>query len=234
MEIAELHGWDLSTAEARDLQTALAARVDTSRRLQTWRTVAAADLSYNKFDLVLHAAVVVIDATTHEEVESVAVSDKARFPYVPGLLSFRELPAVLECFRALRTVPDVVLCDGQGYAHPRRMGLACHLGLWLGLPTVGCAKSRLIGEHAEPGPERGDRVPLIDQGETIGTVLRTRPRVRPLYVSAGHLCDLDSAVAVVLSNTGRYRLPAAARAAHLRVNELRQQFGPRPRPREAD
>lgn len=229
MDFPDLHGWDLTTAEARDLQRELASRVDITRPVRDWRTVAAADISYNKFDAWLHAAVVVTDATTHEVVASIGLTREARFPYVPGLLSFRELPAVLDCFRGLELVPDVVLCDGQGYAHPRRMGLACHLGLWLGLPTVGCAKSRLIGTHDEPGPERGDRTPLVDDGETIGAVLRTRPRVRPLYVSSGHLCDLDSAVAVVLSNTGRYRLPAAARAAHLRVNELRREVGPQPR-----
>ena len=161
------------------------ARSTPGRRSTAWATVAAADVSYNKHDPRLYAAVVVADARTFEVIERVGVVAEARFPYIPGLLSFREAPPVLEAFRRLKTRPDVVLCDGQGYAHPRRMGLACHLGLWLGFPTVGCAKSRLIGEYDEPGPTRGDRSPLVDDGETIGAVVRTRDRVKPVYVSAG-------------------------------------------------
>jgi deoxyribonuclease V len=189
--------------------------------LGEYRTVAAADVSYNKFDPRLFAVAVVVDAKTLDVIEQVGVEVPARFPYIPGLLSFREAPAVLEAFRRLSTRPDVVICDGQGYAHPRRMGLACHLGLWLGVPTIGCAKSRLVGEYTEPGAKRGSRSPLVDDGETIGLVLRTRDRVKPLFVSPGHRCDMESAARVVLECAPRYRLPVPSRLAHQAVNALR-------------
>jgi deoxyribonuclease V len=223
MPIEPRHSWDLTPAEARALQRRLAAEVDVSTPLRAdWRTAAAADVSYDRFSPVLHAAVVVVDRLTGDTIETAGVTAPASFPYVPGLLSFREAPAVLAAFAKLATVPDVVLCDGQGIAHPRRFGLACHLGLWLGIPAVGCAKSRLCGEHDEPGPRKGDRAPLIDRGETIGTVLRTRDRVAPLYVSPGHRCDLEGAVGAVLALVGKYRLPDPSRAAHDLVNELRR------------
>jgi deoxyribonuclease V len=225
MDFPTLHSWDLDYAQARALQSELAGKVDTRSRLDAWATVAAADISYNKHDPRLYAAVVVTDARTFEVIERVGVTAEALFPYIPGLLSFREAPPVLEAFRRLKTIPDVVICDGQGYAHPRRFGLACHLGLWLDVPTIGCAKSRFVGEFDEPGPARGDRSPLVDQGETIGAVVRTRARVKPVFVSAGHRCDLDSAVAVVLGGASRYRLPEASRLAHGHVNELRRAGG---------
>ena len=147
------------------------------------------------------------------------------FPYVPGLLSFRECPPVLKAFEQLNTRPDVVLCDGQGRAHPRRIGYACHLGLWLDLPTIGCAKSILVGEHGKLGLKRGDRAPLIDRDEIVGAALRTRARVKPLYISVGHRCDLESAIAVVLSTIRLFRLPIPARMAHAYVNDLRRSSG---------
>jgi deoxyribonuclease V len=225
MRIQRLHSWDVTTAEARALQAELAGRVDRAKPIRSWQTVAAADVSYNKFDTWLYAAVVVVRAGTFEVVERAGVVAEARFPYVPGLLSFREAPAVLDAFAHLKHRPDVVLCDGQGLAHPRRMGLACHVGVWLDLPTVGCAKSRLVGEYEEPGPERGDRAPLLDRGEVVGAVLRTRPRVRPLFLSVGHRCDLESAVNVVLDTTVRYRIPVPVRLAHELVNEMRRAAG---------
>lgn len=221
MEVRKLHEWGLSTTEARDLQRELAQQVETTTPLKTWNLVAAADVSYNKFDPWLYAAVVVVKAGTFEVVERLGVAREATFPYVPGLLSFRELPAVLEVFEKLQNKPDVVLCDGQGFAHPRRFGLASHLGLWLGLPTVGCAKSRLIGEYEEPGQARGAQSQLVDQGDVVGAVLRTRDRVNPLYVSVGHRINLESAVTVVLDCAVKYRLPVPARLAHLYVNEIR-------------
>jgi len=143
-----------------------------------------------------------------------------RFPYVPGLLSFRELPALLAAFSRLHVRPDAILCDGQGVAHPRRFGLACHLGVLLDLPTIGCAKSRLIGEHEEPGSKRGDRAPLRDGSEVIGTVLRTRDRVRPLYISAGHRVTRRDAEALVLRCGAGYRLPEPTRQADAAVGRL--------------
>jgi deoxyribonuclease V len=222
MRIHERHTWDIDISQARALQTMLAGEVDATAPLKPWTTVAAADVSYNKFDPWLYAAVVVIRADSFEVVERVGVVQEARFPYVPGLLSFREAPAVLEAFRQLRTRPDVVLCDGQGIAHPRRIGLASHLGLWLDLPTVGCAKSWLCGAYDVPGPDRGDWSPLTDRGEVVGAVVRTRTRVKPLFVSPGHRCDLEGAVAVVLATAIRYRLPVPSQMAHAYVNEIRR------------
>jgi len=222
MDFATLHSWDMDPTEARALQSDLAARVDVSTPLGPWQTVAAADVSYNKYSDWLYAAVVVVRAGTFEPIERVGLVGKATFPYVPGLLSFREAPVVLECFRKLTTRPDVVLCDGQGIAHPRRIGLACHLGLWLDLPTIGCAKSLLCGTFAELGPERGARSPLIDRGDLVGAVVRTRARVSPVYVSPGHRCDLEGAVAVTLACAVKYRLPVPAQLAHGYVNEMRR------------
>ncbi len=222
MTITPLHPWNLSAAEARDLQRTLATRVITDRPLGSWRTIAGADVSYDKFSPVLHAAIVVMEAETGAIVEQVGVTAEAGFPYVPGLLSYREAPPLLKAFEALKTTPDVVMCDGQGIAHPRRLGIASHLGLWLGIPTIGCAKSRLTGTYDEPGPHRGDRSPLMDKGETIGSVVRSKNRVKPLFISPGHLCDLESAVEVVLTTCGKYRLPDPTRLAHNYVNELRR------------
>jgi deoxyribonuclease V len=216
-----LHPWNLDLTEARDLQKELASRLDTKRALGPYQTVAGADVSYNKFSPVLHAAVVVLRADTLEVIDRAGVVAEAAFPYVPGFLSFREAPAVIEAYRQLRIRPDVLICDGQGIAHPRRLGIASHLGLWLQIPTIGCAKSHLFGKYEEPGPERGDWSPVTDGDETIGAVLRTRPRVKPLFVSPGHLCDLVGAIRVVLAATRKYRLPLTTQLAHQYVNELR-------------
>jgi len=220
--IQPLHSWDLEPAEARRLQEALAGGVDVRSPLGEVRTVAAADVSYDRHASWLCAAVVVTPLGQEEVIATSSAVAPAVFPYVPGLLSFREAPAILEAFARLQAAPDVLLVDGQGIAHPRRLGLASHLGLWLGIPTIGCAKSRLIGEFEEPGPRKGDWTPLWDRGEMVGAVVRTRERTKPLFVSPGHLCDLASAVRVVLAATPRYRLPAPARLAHQRVNELRR------------
>ncbi len=141
---------------------------------------------------------------------------------MPGLLSFREAPILLEAFAQLKQRPDVVLCDGQGIAHPRRLGIASHLGLWLKLPTIGCGKTRLTGHAKEPGPAPGDLAPLKDRGEVIGDVVRTKARTKPMYISAGHLIDLPSAVRLVLEACRGYRQPEPTRQAHLKVNEIRR------------
>ncbi len=156
----------------------------------------------------------VLDADTLEIVEEATAVGPARFPYVPGLLSFREIPLVLDALEGLAARPDLILCDGQGYAHPRRFGLACHLGVLLDLPTIGVAKSRFIGTHEEPGIERGEWTPLLDGAERIGAVLRTRRAVSPLYISCGHRVSLERAIELVLACTTRYRLPETTRAAH--------------------
>jgi deoxyribonuclease V len=222
-ENSELHSWDLTTAEARDLQLKLAALVDAKRPLKAYETIAGADVSYDRYAKWLHAAVVVLRADTFEVLDRSEVLAEARFPYVPGLLTFREAPAVIEAFRKLTVRPDVIICDGQGIAHPRRMGLAAHLGLFLDVPTIGCAKSWFFGEYDEPGPERGVWSALTDQGETIGAVLRTITRVKPLFVSSGHRCDLKSAIKIVLAASPTYRQPITTRLAHQYVNDLRRE-----------
>jgi deoxyribonuclease V len=216
--------WDLPLAEARALQESMRARVEARDRLRRPpRHVAGLDVSYDRGSPVLFAAVVVLDAESLELVDSAAAVEEARFPYVPGFLSFREIPPLLRAFENLRVVPDLLLCDGHGFAHPRRFGLACHLGVVMDLPSIGSAKSRLAGEHEELGLERGARAPLTEGGETIGTVLRTRARVSPVYVSVGHRVSLESAVGWVLRLAPRYRVPEPIRRAHMRVNELRRE-----------
>src|SRR5262249_12948151 len=155
-------------------------------------------------------------------IERRGVVAEATFPYVPGLLSFREAPVVLEAFAKLEHAPDVVVCDGQGLAHMRRFGLACHLGLWLDRPCLGCAKTLLVGKFGAQGPEAGARADLVDRGEVVGAAVRTKRNVQPVYVSAGHRIDLDSAVRVVLAGAAGYRVPEPTRQAHLYVNELRR------------
>jgi deoxyribonuclease V len=199
--------------------------VDRTPALRPFETVAGADVSYEIRGKWLYAAVVVVRTETWEVIDRSGVVALATFPYVPGLLSFREAPAVIEAFTKLTVRPDVLICDGQGIAHPRRLGLASHLGLWLGLPTIGCAKSWFCGEYQEPGPQRGDWSPLTDGGETIGAVVRSRTGVKPLFVSTGHLCDLSSAIAAVLATASKYRQPITTRVAHQYVNELRRQGG---------
>lgn len=222
MKITPLHRWDLTAAEALALQTQLAASLDVTKPLGEWRTLAAADVSFDRDAPDLYAAVVVVERGTLNIIERVAVAAPAAFPYVPGLLSFREAPALLAAFEQVQSEPDVILCDGQGIAHPRRLGIASHLGLWLQRPTIGCAKSLLYGKYAEPGTEKGSKTPLLGRKEVIGTVLRSRTGVKPLFISPGHLCDLASAEQVVTEVTGRYRLPIPSRMAHDYVNEIRR------------
>ena len=225
MELPLTHRWDLSPAAARALQAELASRVDTSTPLGEFRLVAASDVSFDRGSPILYASVVVWDRETGELIERAGVVERATFPYVPGLLSFREAPAILRAFGKLKSRPDIALVDGQGTAHPLRLGVASHLGLWLDVPTIGVAKSRLTGTYAEPGPGRGDRSPLMDRGEVIGDVLRTRRGVKPLFVSPGHRVDREGAVAAVMSCLGRWRQPTPSRLAHQVVNELRRGGG---------
>ncbi|HEU4630272.1 MAG TPA: deoxyribonuclease V [Gemmatimonadaceae bacterium] len=186
------------------------------------RLVAGADLSMSRFGTTGYAAIVVLDVDTLDTVARADAVVTLRFPYVPGLLSFRELPAVEAAWERLDVKPDVLIFDGVGYAHPRRVGLACHGGLRLGVPTIGCAKSILVGTHGPLGDEAGATAPLVHKDEVVGMALRLRARVQPVYVSIGHLMDLATAVRVVQSVSTRYRLPETTRRAHQLVNELRR------------
>jgi deoxyribonuclease V len=224
MHVPELHSWKLGYGEARRLQEELAGRVRLVPLPKRLRLVAGADMAFSKDLGLFFAAAVVLSYPGMELIEQALVRHRSSFPYIPGLLSFREAPALLEAFRKLRHVPDAVICDGQGIAHPRRMGLASHMGLWLGIPTAGCAKSRLIGEHAEPGNSKGDGAPLMQDGEQIGTVVRTRPGVRPVFVSPGHLSDLDSSVRLVVACCRRFRLPEPTRLAHMAVTRAKRDW----------
>ena len=214
MRLDRLHDWKLTPEEAVALQQDLRARVvaDSPIDLDGLRLVAGVDVSVKANRS--RAAVVVLSLPELRIVETATAEQDVPFPYVPGLLSFREGPVLEEAFAKLERTPDAFLFDGQGIAHPRRIGIASHMGLWLQRPTIGCGKTRLVGRHKEPAPERGARTPLVDRGETIGAVLRTRERVAPIYVSPGHLADIDSAVELVLRLTTRYRLPEPIRAAH--------------------
>jgi deoxyribonuclease V len=221
MKIRKLHSWDLTPKQAIALQKELAAQIDTRRTLKKCNLIAGADCSYNRFSPILYAAVVVLQASDLTIVETQGLVGECRFPYVPGLLSFREVPIFLDVFAKLKHRPDAVMLDGQGWAHPRRIGLACHAGLWLGVPCFGCAKTRLIGEHDEPGPNVGDFAPLRDKGQIIGSVVRTKLRTKPVYVSSGHQIDLPSAVRLTLASGRGYRIPEPTRQAHLHVNQMR-------------
>ena len=204
--------WDLSPGEAIALQLGLRSRVDTRDRLGPVRRVAGVDVGFEEGGAVARAAVAVLGPGL-ELVDQATSRSPVRFPYLPGLLSFREVPAVLTALAKIGP-PDLLVCDGQGYAHPRRFGLACHLGVETGLPSIGVAKSRLIGEHGQLPAERGAWRPLVDGGEVVGAVLRTRDGVKPVYVSIGHRISLQTAVDWVLRLTPRYRLPETTRQAH--------------------
>jgi deoxyribonuclease V len=210
------HDWNLSWDEARRIQETLAGQVTREDDFGTIQTVAGVDLAYPRTATGVvtgRAAVVVLTFPELEAVEEHVVTRPVTFPYIPGLLSFREAPIALAALQQLRKLPDVLLVDGHGIAHPRRFGIACHLGVLLNLPTIGCAKSILVGRAVEPGALPGDSTPLMHGGEVIGTAIRTRARSRPLYVSPGHRVSLETAAALVLRCARGYRLPEPTRLA---------------------
>lgn len=216
MRIQELHGWNVTTSHAASIQRGLASRVVRSRSFSREpRLIAGVDVSIDRVRKTGRAGVVVLQYADMRPVEVKTVETELTWPYVPGFLSFREAPVALEACAALENSPDVVLVDGQGIAHPRGLGLASHLGLFLDTCTVGCAKSLLCGEHEPLAQGRGAAANIVMNGEVVGRVLRTRTGVRPVYVSIGHKTDLASAVEWVLHCSGRYRLPEPTRLAHL-------------------
>jgi len=212
-----LHSWDLVPQEARKLQKTLAGRVIRENRLGTVKTVAGIDVGVR--DDAARAAVVVLTFPGFETVDRVSAVQRIQFPYIPGLLTFREGPVILNALGRLGRKPDLLIFDGQGIAHPCRLGIASHIGLIVDLPSIGCAKSRLCGEYQEPGVERGSHVPLIDHGETIGSIVRTRTGVKPVFVSIGHRIDLKTSVDYILNACKGYRLPETTRRAHRMATE---------------
>jgi deoxyribonuclease V len=212
-----LHPWDLTPKEAIALQKRLAAQVVLKPLPEKITVIAGADVGYSRRHNSAVAALVTYTYPGLELKELVQSGGEIAYAYVPGLLSFRELPLLLKTFQLVQQRPDVVLCDGQGVAHPRRLGLASHLGLWLDLPTVGCAKTRLVGTHGKVGPKKGQYCSLKHHHEQVGVVLRTRTKVRPLYVSPGHLADLQSSRKLVMGCCLKYRIPEPIRQAHLAV-----------------
>lgn len=209
-----LHSWELTEEEAIALQEELRDLVELDDRLPEIERIAGVDASYDESRQRTRAAVAVLSFPGLELVDHAVAHLPTAFPYVPGLLSFREMPAVLAALEQLAQRPDLLLCDGQGYAHPRRFGLACHLGLWTDLPSIGVAKTRYVGQPGELAEELGHFSPLTDGDEVVGAAVRTRARVKPVYVSAGHRISLPTAVAWVLRATPRYRLPEPIRRAH--------------------
>jgi deoxyribonuclease V len=210
-----LHEWKLTPEQAIALQRELAGRIILEDRLGEVRHVAGVDMAINEENERAHAAVVLLTYPELEVVERHIYEEPLRMPYIPGLLSFREAPCVLGAFHKLRQQPDIVMVDGQGIAHPRRIGIAAHLGLWLELPTIGCAKSILTGTYdkAALGEEAGLYVPLTYKKEVIGAVVRTRTRVNPMIISPGHLISLETSIKYVLACSKGYRLPEPTRLA---------------------
>jgi deoxyribonuclease V len=216
------HSWTLSEEQAFAIQTELSKKIILGDRFnQDVNLVAGVDVAYSKCSNQLFAAVVIIEANTLSVVETRTAEDRATFPYVPGLFSFRELPVVLNAMAQIQRIPDLIVCDAQGAAHPRRFGLASHLGVLLDMPTIGCAKTRLFGESKFVPTKRGEYASLLDQEEVVGIALCTQNGVKPLYVSVGHKISLDSARQWILRLSPRYRLPETTRKANEIANNLR-------------
>lgn len=213
-KLAYSHPWDVSIAEAKQIQTELAQQVILEDRFAPPNHVAGVDVGFEDKGRITRAAIAVLKYPELTLADTGLARCPTVFPYVPGYLSFRELPAVLMALDKLRIIPDMFLCDGQGIAHPRRFGIACHLGVLTDIPSIGIGKSRLIGTYQEPGQRKGDYSELVDKGECIGVVLRSRDRVKPLFISPGHRISLTSAINWALNCTTRYRLPETTRHAH--------------------
>ena len=223
MKVHSRHPWNLTYQEAVSLQNELRDKVHLRPlSLKSIRFVAGCDIAIDKAGGLLYACVVVLAFPSLELLETRTVTSALTFPYIPGLLSFREIPGLIECFALVESRVDVVLCDGQGIAHPRGLGLASHLGLLLRKPTVGCAKSLLVGEYDDVALPRGSFSPLVYKGSRVGSVLRTQDGIRPLFVSPGHLIDQASSRRIVLSCAPKYRLPEPTRLADRRAGEAKR------------
>ncbi|MBC8277803.1 MAG: deoxyribonuclease V [FCB group bacterium] len=224
MRITPLHNWNLSSDQARNLQTELSSQLILTEKSITPNLIAGCDVSSEWHGNTLFAAVVIMSFPDFRIIEIATASAQADFPYIPGLLSFREMPVLLKAWAKIENKPDLVFCDGSGLIHPRFFGLACHLGLWLNLPTIGAAKNLLCGTCAEPGNDKGAFSPVTHKNIIAGSAVRTRTGVKPVYVSPGNLISVDSATTAVLQTSSRYRLPEPVRAAHKAANEARRQY----------
>ena len=214
MHIPDLHPWEVTPRQAAAIQQDLRGKVIREDRFRRIHSVAGVDVGYSEDGKTTRAGVVVLNYPHLEGIDQATALMPVSFPYIPGLLSFREIPVILGALEKLTSLPDLLVCDGHGYAHPRRFGLACHLGLLTGLPSIGVAKSILVGEHAPLASERGSQSQLIEAGEVIGLALRTRQEVRPVYVSTGHRISLETAAGFILNCSPKYRLPEPLRLAH--------------------
>ncbi|MEE9324960.1 MAG: deoxyribonuclease V [Dehalococcoidia bacterium] len=215
MKIRHLHQWSVTVEQAQELQRRLAPQVSRRDEIGTVSFIAGVDISAPDIHRVAKGAVVVVSYPELEVVDKEVVEDRVEFPYVPGLLSFRESPLIVKALEALSTTPDLLLVDGQGLAHPRRFGLACHLGLLTDIPTIGCAKSILVGKHGLLAEEVGFHAELVDRGEVVGAALRTKTKTNPIYASIGHKVDLEAAIHWTLACCRGYRMPEPTRLAHL-------------------
>lgn len=220
------HAWDVTPEQAIAIQQTLRDQVVVDDDFPPLQTVAGVDVGFEQDWTVTRAAVVVLSYPGLEVQAQNIARLPTSFPYVPGLLSFREVPAVLVALEGLTSLPDLIICDGQGIAHPRRLGIASHLGVVTGLPTIGAAKKRLFGYHADVPPQKGGWVPLRHKQDTIGAVLRTRVGVKPIYVSPGHKVSLAAAIRLVMDCTTRYRLPETTRHAHKLASPPRERANP--------
>jgi deoxyribonuclease V len=225
MKALALHAWDVTPQQAREIQLELRGRIERTDRLPPVRRMAGADVALDLDRGRAIAGVIVYRFPDMVELERTWAARPLAFPYVPGLLSFRETPVLLEAFERLRQEPDVIFYDGHGYAHPRRFGITCHLGVLLDRPTIGCAKSLLIGSHAEPPRRVGGWTPLRDGGEIIGAVLRTRAGVKPIYVSQGHRVSLERALQLTCAVCDGFRIPRPTREADHFVGAVKRGEG---------
>jgi len=218
--------WPETVREAREAQDSLKKRLKIRPLAREPRLIAALDAAFSGVGAggMVFGAACLFAYPSIDLIEEAACELPCDFPYVPGYLTFREGPALLAALNRLRKRPDIIIVDGQGIAHPRGMGIASHLGVLLGLPGIGCAKSRLVGEYDEPGRARGKSSPLVYEGNTVGAVLRTREGVRPVFVSPGHLIDLEGAVRIVLNSTGKYRISEPLRCAHRAAGRAKEEF----------
>ena len=221
MDILDLHPWNVTHEEAVKIQKCLRDKVILKRIDKRINYIAGLDVSYAKGANAVWAGVVVLDFPSLVKIEEEWIQKKVSFPYIPGLLSFREIPALLEVLRKIEVEPDLIFCDGQGIAHPRGLGIASHLGVLLHKPTIGCAKSRLVGEFDPVGQDRGDYVYLRYQNRVIGAVVRTRSRVKPIFISPGYGVMLQDCIRFVIETCPTYRIPEPTRQAHLLVNSVR-------------